>query len=54
MQTVLFVKIQSQIRNTGSTSESHPGHENDSPTPPRETTVNTGQRVGRQHQTQHW
>lgn len=33
---------------------SHPGHENDSPTPPRETTVNTGQRVGRQHQTQHW
>jgi hypothetical protein len=33
---------------------SHPGHENDSPPRPRETTFNSRQRTGTQHSTQRW
>ncbi|HZC48421.1 MAG TPA: hypothetical protein VE244_05105 [Nitrososphaeraceae archaeon] len=33
---------------------SHPGHENDSPHPPRETTFNSRQGTRTQHSTQRW
>jgi hypothetical protein len=32
----------------------HPGHENDSPHPPRETTFNSRQGTGTQRSTQRW
>ncbi len=33
---------------------SHPGHENDSPSAPRETTFNLREGTGTQHSTQSW